>query len=270
MKIHYEIIDNFSTKNQEEIVKFVEVLINLLEIYKGTIPFSSFEEYGFNSLKKIESFVEIINNLKTGDMSRFIIHTGALFSVSQHKNIFGADNRTDLDFQTNLYLDYEENPIPTLKLMLRELVRKGYKKEEEKFAEKSKEPESNSWKREDKKYMDFDGKRTIYYKNERHSFQTKRGFEDKGLPLEFFKILWENRSEIKGKQITKGSRQEGLFYARTLDLVSGNDGSFVYEKGKSKKTIKNLTTGINRIFREKKFPAKIDTKGGILLEVKNH
>lgn len=123
MKIHYKIIDEYSTENQKRIVSFLSLLINLLEIYKKMIPVSSFEKNNYNA-SEVESFITIINNLITGDMSAYINHTGAIIEVS-HKTIIGSEN-DNRDFEKNLYFDYDAKAISTLKSILEKLIDKGY------------------------------------------------------------------------------------------------------------------------------------------------
>ena len=120
----------------------------------------------------------------------------------------------------------------------------------------------------DKKCVSFDGDRTIMFRDRRHVFHAEKG--EKGLPLRFFKLLWEKRAETRdGRQTKTGERRPESFYAVQLGIA---DDVSTYEKGtQAKVTISNLIKGLNRVFidKKKKIPARVTSAGGVLLEIKN-
>jgi hypothetical protein len=139
MEIHYGIIDECSRENQERTVKFIKILINLLEVYQeqelknwqnplpknhATIPFSSFEKQYFNS-SETEFFIKIINTLKSGNTENFIGQSGALIDLIKFRLNWVNTPKLDL-LKTNFYFEFEKDTVSTLKYILSELLEKGY------------------------------------------------------------------------------------------------------------------------------------------------
>jgi hypothetical protein len=117
-----------------------------------------------------------------------------------------------------------------------------------------------------KKRVNFDGKRTLSYKEARHVFHSGDGKH--GQTLRFFNALWDNRQESAGtKETRKGVLKSEADYAHLLGL---QDDRGLYRPGNdSYKTMQNLIKALNKHFRDKKIPANVRSAGGVLLEVKN-
>jgi hypothetical protein len=116
----------------------------------------------------------------------------------------------------------------------------------------------------DKFRVVFEG-RTLSYRTQIHRFH--KGDENKGRPLRFLTLLWENRYEnIKNQVKKKGEVKSEAYYAQKLDLQTDLS---LYNKGnESEKILTNLIKGYNRVFQDKKFPMKIIRADGILLKIK--
>ena len=85
-----------------------------------------------------------------------------------------------------------------------------------------------------------------------HSFQ--RGKRDTAPRFKFFRALWEERQhQGRNAQAKKGTRFSIKAWADKMEITET--------------AIESMTKDVNRILREKKFPAKIERDNGLLLIV---
>ena len=97
-----------------------------------------------------------------------------------------------------------------------------------------------------------------------HAFHKKHHGED--IRIRLFKKLWDERRHIKrGKIMREGQSFPPESLASNLDIVSS--ASVFANDRKAKSRLFGLIKGIDRILRDKKFPASIDRHNGILLLV---
>lgn len=113
------------------------------------------------------------------------------------------------------------------------------------------------------KSVTFDWSRTIAFKEKRHVFHSGSKH-----PINFFKLLWDNRREAKGNKLARrGEPRPASYYAVQLGIITY---ASAYEQNKQAKTkVSDLIKGLNKAFRAKKIPAKVSSSGGVLLEIKN-
>ena len=102
----------------------------------------------------------------------------------------------------------------------------------------------------------------LNYGNDRHSFQKER-LHVKNKRFFIFKTLWENRRHRHGNKVVEGKRLPYGFLA-----VQGgvSDSVGVFERSqKHKEELKNIIKGINKDFKDKDIPLKIESGNGAQL-----
>lgn len=101
---------------------------------------------------------------------------------------------------------------------------------------------------------------TLRYGDITHSFHKGRNGDD--LRLSLFKKLWEEKRFIKkGVEQIKGKSLQPAFLAVQLNMTS--DASTFARNKNVQERFFGIIKGINRILKNKKFPAYIERKGGI-------
>ena len=159
MNINMKNFNDYEPKNKERIVNFLNVVVNLLEIEQASlllnksIPASILnQKYGFG-VSELDFFVRATNEL-LGELELLRHESNTIYisnkeferlskiekmdSATLRENQEKMKKAIGEDSEKYTYLEFNFDSLSKLKSLLKEFIKKGYGKKEEKTIEKSK------------------------------------------------------------------------------------------------------------------------------------